>query len=170
MAASRDRSLMPLIVDGSSAAQLPAVRALFVEYAASLDFDLCFQDFDQELAGLPGDYAPPRGRLLLAMVEGHAVGCVGLRPLAQDACEMKRLYVQPVTRGRGIGRALAEAVIKEAALLGYERMLLDTVPSMRTAIELYRQLGFRSIAPYRLNPVPGALFFELVLPQAAAGT
>jgi ribosomal protein S18 acetylase RimI-like enzyme len=160
---------MPLIIDCSSPEQLPAVRALFVEYAASLDFDLCFQDFDHELAGLPGDYAPPRGRLLLAMAEGRAVGCVGLRPLAQDACEMKRLYVQPAARGRGIGRTLAETVIKEAARLGYGRMLLDTVPSMQAAIKLYRELGFRPIAPYRPNPIPGALFFELVLPHAGAG-
>lgn len=157
-----DRS-PPRLVDGSSPEQLPTIHALFVEYAASLDFDLCFQDFDQELAHLPGDYAPPRGRLLLATAEGHAVGCVGLRPLAEGACEMKRLYVQPAARGRGIGRALAETVITEAARLGYARMLLDTVPSMQAAIALYRDLGFRPTAPYRPNPVPGALFFELSL-------
>ena len=143
---------------------LEAVRALFLEYAASLDFDLCFQGFERELAGLPGAYAPPRGRLLLATVAGEAAGCVGLRPLAGDACEMKRLYVRPAHLGRGLGGRLARAAIAEARAIGYGRMLLDTVPAhMTAATALYRRLGFREIPAYYDNPVPGAAYFELAL-------
>ena len=149
--------------DGPS---LEAVRALFLEYAASLDFDLCFQGFERELAGLPGAYAPPRGRLLLATVAGEAAGCVGLRPLAGngDACEMKRLYVRPAFLGQGLGGRLARAVIAEARSIGYGRMLLDTVPDrMAAATALYRRLGFREIPPYYANPIPGATYLELAL-------
>jgi ribosomal protein S18 acetylase RimI-like enzyme len=138
-------------------------RALFLEYAESLGFDLGFQDFEAELRGLPGDYAPPGGVLLLARVAKEAVGCVGLRPLAPETCEMKRLYVRPEARAGGAGRALAEAVIEVGRELGYRRMRLDTVPTMTAARALYRSLGFREIEPYRFNPIPGTSFMELDL-------
>jgi ribosomal protein S18 acetylase RimI-like enzyme len=146
-----------------SDAQLSNIRTLFSEYAASLGFDLSFQDFQKELKGLPGDYSPPTGCLLLAVDEGRIVGCCALRKLSNITCEMKRLYVRPEFRGRGIGKALAEAIIDEARKRGYGRMRLDTVPSMTEAIDLYRALGFKEISPYRFNPIQGALFMELVL-------
>lgn len=135
------------------------VRALFREYAASLPFALDFQDFDRELAELPGEYAPPRGALLLA----RGAGCVGLRPLDAATCEMKRLYVRPSARGTGLGRRLTEAIVGEARGLGYARMRLDTMPDMAAALSLYAELGFREIPPYRANPVDGAVFLELEL-------
>jgi len=135
------------------------VRALVREYAASLPFALDFQDFDRELNELPGDYAPPKGALLLA----RGAGCVGLRPIDKTTCEMKRLYVRPSARGTGLGRRLAEAAITEARTLGYKRMRLDTVPGMDSAQSLYERLGFEDIAPYRANPIPGARFLELQL-------
>jgi GNAT superfamily N-acetyltransferase len=138
------------------------VGELFVEYAESLGFDLCFQDFERELAELPGEYAPPRGRLLLGWTDGDAVGCVALRPIDGQACEMKRLYLRPTARGHGAGKALAVAVIDEARAIGYRVMRLDTVPWMTTAITLYKSLGFREIGPYRHNPIEGAKFMELV--------
>lgn len=139
-------------------------RQLFLEYAQSLGFNLCFQSFDKELAGLPGDYAPPNGRLLLAEYEGELAGCVALHRLEPEICEMKRLYLRPQFRGKGLGRALAEAVIAEARSIGYKRMRLDTVePVMKSAVALYRLLGFREIAPYCRNPIAGALYMELEL-------
>ena len=139
---------------------LDEVRGLFFEYARELGFSLCFQGFDAELAQLPGAYAPPRGALLLA----PARGCVALRPLDATTAEMKRLYVRPEGRGRKLGLALAQAAIDEARALGYARMVLDTVAgTMDKAIALYRALGFREIAPYYQNPIPGALYLELQL-------
>lgn len=140
-----------------------AVHGLFLEYRHALGVDLCFQGFDDELAELPGEYVPPRGRLLLARADGEPVACVALRPLGTATCEMKRLYVRPDQRGLGLGRALAEAVIDEARRAGYERMRLDTLPSMTEAAVLYERLGFRDIEPYYDNPVPGARFLQLEL-------
>ena len=148
----------------TSADDMEAVRLLFREYADSLGFDLCFQNFEQELAELPGQYTPPTGCLLLATVEDDPAGCVALKKLADGACEMKRLYIRSRYRGTGLGRTLAEQVLREAKRLGYRAIRLDTVPSvMGSAVSLYRSLGFRDIPAYCFNPVPGALFMELRL-------
>jgi putative acetyltransferase len=139
-------------------------RTLFEEYAASLGFSLCFQNFDQELKNLPGDYAPPHGRLLLAADQDQLAGCIALRKLAPGICEMKRLFVRPAYRGSGLGRHLAQSIIDEASKLGYTHMRLDTIPGkMDKAIALYRALGFVEIGPYCDNPVAGAKFMELKL-------
>jgi putative acetyltransferase len=144
--------------------QIAQARELFLEYAQSLGFSLCFQNFDQELAGLPGDYIPPDGRLLLAECEGHLAACVALHRLDRAVCEMKRLYLRPQFRGKGLGRALAERIIAEARLIGYQRMRLDTVePVMKDAVAMYRKLGFKEIAPYRPNPIGGTLYMEVEL-------
>jgi putative acetyltransferase len=144
--------------------QIVQARELFLEYAQSLGFDLCFQNFDQELAGLPGDYAPPEGRLLLAEYDGQLAACVALHKLGPDTCEMKRLYLRPQFRGKGLGRTLAERIIAEARQIGYRRMRLDTVePVMKDAVAMYRKLGFKEIAPYRPNPMAGTLYMELEL-------
>lgn len=153
---------MAIIIRAVSGYCLGFIRDLFLEYAASLDFDLSFQNFRRELEELPGEYAPPGGCLLLAMDGDRAAGCVALRRDGQGICEMKRLYVRPELRGKGIGRVLAGTVIEEARKLGCASMRLDTVPSMKEAQALYRSLGFRDIAPYRYNPVEG-VFMELLL-------
>lgn len=142
---------------------LPVVRELFLEYADSLGFSLCFQGFDRELAGLPGAYAPPRGALLLAGETGDLGGVVALRPLDGQACEMKRLYVRPGWRGRGLGRLLAQAILMQGAALGYRVMRLDTHLSMASAGKLYRGLGFVEIARYNDNRLPDMFFFERAL-------
>src|SRR5204863_10097209 len=152
------------IIEATALPDIERARSLFREYETSLGVDLCFQGFEQELAGLPGAYARPSGRLLLAVDDGRPAGCVALRPLGADGCEMKRLYVRPEFRGRRVGRLLAERVIAEARAIGYPRMRLDTLPSMKEAIPLYRSLGFAEIGPYYANPVPGALFMERALP------
>lgn len=140
-------------------ADLDLVRTLFREYAAELDFDLSFQDFDRELAELPGDYEC----LLVARLGGEPAGCVAVRPLEEGSCELKRLYVRRSARGHGVGRRLAEAAIAAARELGYGRIRLDTTPSMGAAIALYESLGFRDVEPYRLNPIAGTRFLELTL-------
>lgn len=152
-----------LLVAADGAEYLNDVRALFREYADSLGFDLAFQDFEAELRSLPGDYAPPAGRMLLATDGAAVAGCVGLRPLAEGVCEMKRLYVRPAFRGCGAGRDLAEAIVREARSIGYRHMRLDTVPWMKAAIALYKALGFVEIEAYRHNPIEGAKFLELAL-------
>ena len=150
--------------EAESPAQIAQARELFLEYAASLGFSLCFQGFDKELAELPGDYAPPDGRLLLAEYDGKLAACVALHKLESGICEMKRLYLRPQFRGKGLGRALAERIIADARQIGYHRMRLDTVePVMKDAVAMYRKLGFSEIAPYRPNPIAGAMYMELEL-------
>ena len=152
------------MTQASSPAQIEQARNLFVEYAKSLGFSLCFQNFDEELAKLPGSYAPPQGRLLLAEYEGELAGCVALRPLEPGIGEMKRLYLLPKFRGKGLGRAIAEHLIAEARQIGYRSMRLDTVePVMKDAVAMYRRLGFREIPAYRKNPMAGTLYMELDL-------
>jgi GNAT superfamily N-acetyltransferase len=152
------------IVNAESAAQIAVIRELFLEYANSLGFSLCFQSFDRELAGLPGDYAPPEGRLLLMECDGEPAGCVALHPLEAGICEMKRLYVRPRYRGKGLGRVLVERILSEARTAGYGRIRLDTVePVMKDAVAMYRRFGFRDIPPYRENPIEGAMYLELEL-------
>jgi putative acetyltransferase len=143
--------------------EIATARRLFLEYADSLGFDLCFQDFDREIEELPGAYAPPGGALLLAFEDEAPVGCAALRGIGGGVCEMKRLYVRPAHRGRGIGRALAELVVEKARAAGYRTMRLDTIETMRAAIALYRSMGFVDTAPYRHNPVCGVVFLELAL-------
>jgi GNAT superfamily N-acetyltransferase len=173
-----------IFAQAESLPQIAQARELFLEYAQSLGFSLCFQNFDQELADLPGDYAPPGGRLLLAEFDSQLAGCVALHKLDSAICdsaicdsaicdsaicdsaicEMKRLYLRPQFRGKGLGRLLAEKIITEARQIGYERMRLDTVePVMKDAVAMYRRFGFKEIAPYRPNPNPGVLYLELQL-------
>jgi ribosomal protein S18 acetylase RimI-like enzyme len=149
--------------DAEVPGDIPLVSALFREYSDTLGFDLDFQDFEAELARLPGDYAPPAGCLLLAESDEVVAGCVALRPFAGGVCEMKRLYVRDAYRGRGIGRALAESVIARAIEAGYTAIRLDTIATMTAANALYRSLGFVEIGQYRPNPIAGARYFELKL-------
>ncbi len=151
------------IVPARTKKDLRQAKILFEEYAATLNFALDFQNFEEELAGLPGGYAPPEGCLLLALHRNRLAGCVALRKIGRNICEMKRLFVRPSFRHLGIGKSLAQTVIQEAKKKGYARMRLDTVPSMKEARALYESLGFKSIAPYCQNPVPGAVFLELDL-------
>jgi putative acetyltransferase len=151
-------------VQADSPSEIAHARELFLEYAKSLGFSLCFQNFDAELASLPGEYAPPAGRLLLAEYDSSLAGCVALHKLEGDVCEMKRLYLRPQFRGKGLGRVLADRIINEAREIGYKSMRLDTVESvMKDAVEMYRRMGFREIPPYCPNPIPTALYMELQL-------
>jgi ribosomal protein S18 acetylase RimI-like enzyme len=147
----------------ATAAEVPLVRELFKEYAASIGIDLSFQDFNAELDGLPGKYAPPDGVMILARKKREPCGCVALRKIDSRTCEMKRLYVRAAARGLGIGRALVARIIEEARARGYTSMRLDTVPAMKSAISLYKSFGFQEIAPYTFNPIEGAHFLEKAL-------
>lgn len=152
------------LAQAETPAEIDQARALFLEYAQSLGFSLCFQNFGKELAGLPGEYAQPEGRLLLAEYKGQLAGCVALHRLQPGICEMKRLYLRPQFRGKGLGLALANGIIAEARKIGYQRMRLDTVePVMKDAVIMYRRRGFQEIAPYCVNPIAGALYMELSL-------
>jgi len=148
------------IIKANKDERMGTIRKLFMEYAESLDFELCFQDFDKELEELPGDYAEPNGVILLAQSGGKTEGCAALRKIDDETCEMKRLFVRPRFRGRKIGRLLAERIIKEGKRIGYKKMRLDTTPQMKEAIQLYKSLGFREIKPYRFNPIEGAIYME----------
>ena len=151
------------VVLATSADRVATARRLFEEYEASLGIELSFQGFANEVAELPGAYAPPSGRLFLAVAGAEPAGCAALRPLGDGICEMKRLYVRPSARGARLGRRLAETVIRAAREIGYARMRLDTLPSMKEAFALYQSLGFREIAPYCENPIVGTRFMELDL-------
>ncbi|HEY6121780.1 MAG TPA: GNAT family N-acetyltransferase [Pyrinomonadaceae bacterium] len=152
------------LIQATTPKEIETARELFKEYEAWIGISLCFQNFDREVANLPGDYAPPRGRLFLASEIDSIVGCVALRAIVENTCEMKRLYVRPEFRGRGLGRSLIESVIAAGTEIGYSRMRLDTLPGrMDKAIALYEQLGFKDIPAYYNNPVKGARFMELAL-------
>jgi GNAT superfamily N-acetyltransferase len=167
---SGDTTELLTITQAQSPEQIAHARELFLEYGGSLGFSLCFQSFDQELAGLPGDYAPPDGRLLLAEYAGQLAGCVALHKLEPGICEMKRLYLRPAFRGKGLGRALTERVLGEARAIGYHRLRLDTVePVMKDAVAMYRRMGFQQIAPYRTNPMEGTLYMEIDLSKSPHG-
>lgn len=143
--------------------KLEDARSLILEYANSVGIDLCFQNFDQEIASLPGDYSPPNGALFIVSNRDRPLGCVALRKISNETCEMKRLYVKPDYRGRGIGRLLATSVIERARKIGYRTIRLDTLPSMKEAISMYFKMGFKTIEAYRPNPVSGILYLELEL-------
>jgi GNAT superfamily N-acetyltransferase len=147
-----------------SASQIAQVRELFEEYWAAFGFTPCFQNFGVEVVGLPGDYAPPRGRLALAMIDGQAAGCVALRQFDAERCEAKRLFVRPPFRNRGVGRRLLDWVIAEAVAAGYREMVGDTMPVMEKALDMYDRAGFERTAPHSAHPTPGAIFLRLKLP------
>ncbi len=155
---------MITIVQPDAAEDIETVRTLFREYESWLGMDLCFQGFEQELADLPGKYSEPDGRLFLASENGTALGCVALRKLGRGACEMKRLYLRPEARGRGLGNILIEKIIEAARSIGYQKLRLDThPPKMGKAVSLYESHGFRPIPPYYDNPHSDVLFMELSL-------
>lgn len=147
----------------ATACEIEWVRELFREYQQSIGTDLCFQGFESELATLPGAYSPPRGRLYLGLDDGRPASCAGLRPTDGHTAEMKRLFVRPAYRGLGYGYHLANAIIADARAMGYRRLVLDTLPSMKSAQAMYEALGFRDIAPYTFNPIPGTRYMGLDL-------
>lgn len=154
------------IIEANTDESIAQTKSLFLEYAESLDFSLCFQNFDNELENFPNQYSPPTGNLFLALSENDPIGCVGVRSFEKDICEMKRLYVKPEYRGKGAGKELAVSAIKSGKELGYEYMRLDTLSSMETANQLYKSLGFIQIKSYRDNPIDGAIYMELNLDSA----
>jgi ribosomal protein S18 acetylase RimI-like enzyme len=154
----------PLLIRAADGpADVALARALFEEYQQSLGFSLCFQNFDAELADLPGAYAPPEGRLLLAFSGDEPAGCIALRKIGEEFCEMKRLWVRPAFRGTGLGRRLVETLMADARSIGYRRIRLDTLPSMAAAQSLYLSLGFADIPPYNDHPIEGTRFMEAPL-------
>ena len=157
------------IKQAQTPAEIEEVRRLFREYEAFLDVDLCFQGFEEELAGLPGKYASPGGALLIGICEDRTVGCVALRELEDGVCEMKRLFVRPEARGTGLGRQLAHEIVRFARELGYSLMRLDTLDKLNEAMRLYEKLGFRRTKPYYQNPLPGVVFWELNLDKERTG-
>jgi putative acetyltransferase len=157
------------IITTDTQAHLETIRELFREYADAIEIDLCFQGFAEELAGLPGKYAPPAGRLLLALAGDQAAGCVALRPLDEGVCELKRLYVRPAFRRCGAGRLLVRAIIAAAQAAGYGQIRLDTLATMKEAIALYETMGFDRTQPYCENPSPHAVFMELDLAPKISG-
>jgi len=157
--------MMIEIVEANTKILITKVKELFLEYSESLGFDLSFQNFDAELDNFPVQYSPPTGSLFLALSQNLPIGCVGVRYFEDDICEMKRLFVKPNFRGKRVGRLLAEAAVKAGKNLGYERMRLDTLPTMEKANHLYRSLGFIEIEPYRYNPIEGAKYLELNLKE-----
>jgi putative acetyltransferase len=159
------------LFQATSEDDIQQARSLFEEYAAWLEISLCFQNFDKELANLPGHYAPPSGRLLLAREADELAGCIALRQIEPGVSEIKRLFLRQEFRGQGLGRVLVEAIIEEARKIGYTRIRLDTLPDkMEKAVSLYRSIGFQEIAPYYENPVEGATFMELTLDPSEAST
>jgi ribosomal protein S18 acetylase RimI-like enzyme len=151
------------IVRATAPSHIRTIRDLFREYEAFLQVDLCFQRFEEELASLPGRYAPPQGALLLASAAGQAAGCVAMRPLDDGVCEMKRLYVRPSYLGQGIGKKLALSVIERAGEAGYARMRLDTLEKLKPALSLYTALGFQKCPPYYANPLADVVYMERLL-------
>lgn len=158
------------MIQAQTADEMETVRTLFREYQQFLGVDLCFQGFEEELARLPGCYTPPRGRLLLAQEGEQAAGCVALRPLDDGACEMKRLFVRPDYRGQGLGRLLAAQMVSEATALGYVVMRLDTLETLKSAMQLYTSMGFQRRAAYYVNPLPGVVYWERALSNRASAS
>jgi putative acetyltransferase len=156
------------LLEAHTPEDLETVRTLFREYEQFLGVDLCFQGFAEELATLPGRYAPPSGRLLLAMEGTDAAGCVALRPLEDGVCEMKRLFVRPAYRGQGLGQHLAQRIIQEATTVGYTVMRLDTLDTLERAVRIYETLGFQRCAPYYANPLPSVVYWERTLSEPAS--